>query len=212
MLQSLFLWFRERYLSFLKPYQIDASSSMIDSVNRTSLPDWLNAEFDIIAKNHLMKVTYKKYEIHEPSKESDMAWLNKSNLVQKEQLVGSTHVLQKPILYIIQLPEAATAVQARYQINTMGFAPANLLEMVLFVQQYDIKNLARYSKPLIALNAFHNFCGSVKTGSITDAGACLQYQGDGEFVRPWEIESGELLEGSRWINSVSYLVKAFEGK
>ncbi|MCX6783106.1 MAG: hypothetical protein NTZ20_03910 [Candidatus Levybacteria bacterium] len=112
-------------------------------------------------------------------------------------------------LYLIKFDKTLSTDQAEHELNLLGFSPANIIEIVLFINKYS---KIAHERPIIALNAYHDFSKTfnelLKTYSRHPKyDLCICYTSSG-FERPAEIESGEALTGAAFSAGIQFLAKS----
>ncbi len=116
----------------------------------------------------------------------------------------------KKKLYLIKFDKKFTTDQAERELSLLGLLPANIVEIVLFVNKYS-KTVNE--RPIIALNSYHDYSKAFKEILKTYSrppkyDLCVCYTSLG-FERPGEIESCEAMNGAVFSIGTTFIAKSF---
>lgn len=111
-------------------------------------------------------------------------------------------------LHLVRFDKGLTTVEAKNQLSMIGFRPANLLETIIFFQEY--KDSVRSYLPLIALEVYLDVDKKIglKNNDLY-ALSLFRDLDEPKFSRIGELEAAESYEGVRFMQGTFFLAKPF---
>jgi len=220
-LQKLTIFFRNSYISSLKPFIIKTNPKELKKETRLNLPEKLRDNLDVYVKvyaNFIKKTERKQQQWNDMAEETgveskglkNIAYRSLAHEPAKRQMRTYEKVIKRmdsnTKLYLVGFNKNLTCREAKFELSKIGFKPVDALEMVLFFQKY--KETIKHHLPIIALEAYLD--ADKKIGIILDDlySLCLYSHPDGmQFNEIGEIESSELYEDAKFMKNTLFLIK-----